>query len=146
MDLTIGSCKTCGRLAWVDHESTCKACSLDEEKTSRVFVVQDQHRLDRNTNTWKPIFNLKPAEKFGTLHFLLESHEIPFSDPNMVESLENKLEDFNDTDYLLLIGNPSVIGTTAAIASMVNEGRIQMLQWDGKEKRYIPIFVSLNLN
>lgn len=141
-----GNCKFCNRLGWISEETNqCSICEFEEGTTDRVFAVQDQHRLDRQTNTWKPIFNLQPAEKYGTISFLLEAHEVPFAHPQMVPRIEAELADFNDSDWLLLIGNPSLIGVTVAAAAFANEGRIQLLQWDGKFRKYIPVFVKLSL-
>jgi len=51
---------------------------------------------------------------------------------------------FNDDDYLLLIGDPSAIGIACAIAATNNRGQFKCLKWDKREYKYYPVEVNLN--
>lgn len=109
----------------------------------RVFVVQDQQRMNSQTGQLEPRFDLSVAKEYGELNFLLSSSTKPFSTEGVINALKEKLRTYSDKDYLLLIGNPCLIGLTVAVASQVNEGRVRMLQWHGRDRRYIPVHAVL---
>ena len=74
---------------------------------------------------------------------MLSPTAAPWSMDKLLPELREKLQHFDDGDYLLLVGNPALIGVVVAVASEYN-GKIQMLQWHGREKRYIPIVADLD--
>ena len=89
--------------------------------------------------------NILSAEKFGELELLLpEGAQIVLSAGPTVRRLRHKLRNFNDDDYLLLIGDPSAIGIACAIAATNNIGRFKCLKWDKREYKYYPVEVNLN--
>lgn len=108
----------------------------------RVFVVQNQHRWDRDKQRFEPKFDLTPAEEFGELVYLLSPTAAPFRSEPIIEELREKLADFGPGDHLLLVGNPVLIGFATAIAAEANDGNVSLLQWSGKDQRYIAVEVS----
>lgn len=112
---------------------------------SRVFVVQNPHRLDRETQTLKPVFDLTPAEEYGELHYLLSPSASPFSPETILPELIAKLEDFQDDDHLLLIGSPILIGWAVAVAADWNNGRVSCLQWNGRDRRYVRVAADISV-
>lgn len=105
---------------------------------SRVFVVQNQHRM--GLNGLVPKFDLSPAEEFGELVPLLSETARPFgNNRGIIDELRRKLESYSDRDHLLLIGNPILIGFAVAIAANSNHGRVSLLQWSGVHRRYIQV-------
>lgn len=106
---------------------------------NRVFVVQNQHRWNRQAEKFEPKFDLAPAESYGELVYLLSPTAAPFNPEPVLDELREKLDDFDDGDYLLLVGNPVLIGFSVAIAAAKNEGRVNFLQWSGKDRRYITV-------
>jgi hypothetical protein len=62
----------------------------------------------------------------------------------VIAELREKLKDYRDGDHLLLVGNPVLIGLSVALAADFNEGRVSLLQWSGKDQRYIAV-VAQNL-
>ena len=89
--------------------------------------------------------NILSAEKFGTLELLLpEGSQLVLSTGPTVRRLRHRLRNFNDDDYLLLIGDPSAIGIACAIAATNNIGRFKCLKWDKREFKYYPVEVNLN--
>ena len=84
--------------------------------------------------------NVLSAEKYGDLELLLpEGSQIVLSAGPTVRRLTHRLRNFNDDDYLLLIGDPAAIGMATVIAAEYNRGKIQFLKWDRQEKQYYPI-------
>ena len=88
--------------------------------------------------------NILPAKEYGDLVLLLsEGSQVVLSSQPTVNKLRRKLRDYNDNDYLLLIGDPVAMGIACAIASDVNRGRIQCLKWDRMELKYYPVKFNL---
>jgi len=89
--------------------------------------------------------NILSAEKFGTLELLLpEGSQLVLSTGPTVRRLRYRLRNFNDDDYLLLIGDPSAIGIACAVAATNNRGQFKCLKWDKREYKYYPVEVNLN--
>ena len=88
--------------------------------------------------------NVLSAEKYGKLELLLpEGSQLVLSTGPTVKRLHRKLKDFSDDDYLLLIGDPSIIGIACAMVASYNRGRFKCLKWDKREYKYYPIEVNL---
>lgn len=111
---------------------------------SRVFVVQIAQKLSQDRSRFEPKFDVRRAELYGRIVELLSPTARPFSSEHCVGVLREKLADFSDDDYLLLIGNPALIGFATAIASAANNGRVKLLQWSGAHKKYLPIEADLS--
>lgn len=110
---------------------------------SVVYVVQQQQRWDEKTQALVPKFDMTSAEAHGSLEYLLSPTARPFNSESIVADLHKRLQYFTDEDFLLLVGNPCLIGMAVAIASYYNGGKINMLQWSGKESKYFPISTCL---
>ena len=109
-------------------------------KPPSVYVVQEI----AGTREGRPKFNIMGAAQYGTLKFLLdERSQIIFSPGPLIFKLRNALRDFKSTDYLLLTGDPAIIGVTCSIVSEYTNGKFNLLKWDKQEKRYYPIEINL---
>lgn len=109
-----------------------------------VYVVQKQMRFDHSKGELVPKFpELGKAKRWGDLIYLLTPTASPFNSEKIIKEIREKLATFNETDHLLLIGNPTLIGACAAIAATNNNGKIRCLQWSGKQRDYTEIFLSL---
>jgi hypothetical protein len=104
-----------------------------------VYIIQDQKRYDRETGQYVAKFDLSPASEYGTMRFLLSPTASPFHPERVMPDLWHGLRDYSDDDHLLLVGNPILIGWATAIAADVNEGRVRLLQWSGKDQRYLSV-------
>ena len=90
-------------------------------------------------------YNVRSAEKFGKLKVMLpDRKQMIFASSPLVFELKKELKDFSDKDYLLLIGDPAIIGVCCAIAAEVNNGKFKVLKWDKREYRYYDIEIDLN--
>ena len=97
-----------------------------------VYVTQEMGR------------NIRSAEKFGDLKVLLpDNRQIVLSSGPIAFKLKQELKDFNDDDYLLLIGDPAIIAVAAAVAAKVNNGFFKVLKWDRDDKAYYDIEIDL---
>jgi hypothetical protein len=112
---------------------------------SRVFVVQRTMKYIPEQGITAPKFDLSKAERFGSMEYLLSPTASAFRPDSLKAELHEKLADFNDDDYLLLIGSPVLIGMSLAIAAYYNNGIVKVLQWSGKNNDYCEIRVDTDL-
>ena len=97
-----------------------------------VYVLQEMGR------------NIRSAEKFGDLKVVLpDNRQIVLSSGPMVFKLKQELKDFNENDYLILMGDPAIIAAAGAIVSENNNSRFKVLKWDRDEKMYYDIEIDL---
>jgi hypothetical protein len=113
---------------------------LKEPKPSRVFIVQDQFKRHPDNDSLVSKFDFTQAKPFGDLVYLLKPNANPFS-PNegVVAELTDKLHDYGPNDFLLLTGNPILIGWVTAIAAKMNNGKVRLLQWNGRRGLYLEV-------
>ena len=89
------------------------------------------------TKLGRPKFNIIGAQKFGRIEVLLrEDTQIVRSPGPITYQLRRLLKDFTDKDYLLLSGDPKIIGLSIAVACDINNGKYKTLTWDKQEKMY----------
>ena len=109
-------------------------------KPPSVYVVQEI----AGTREGRPKFNIMGAAQYGNLKFLLdERSQIIFSPGPLIFKLRSALKHFKSTDYLLLTGDPAIIGVTCSIVSEYTNGKFNLLKWDKQERRYYPIEINL---
>ena len=105
-----------------------------------VYVIQEIP----GTQAGNPKINIIGASQYGTFKFLLpEFSQIIFSPGPLIFKLRKSLKDFTVEDYLLLTGDPAIIGVACSIVSDITNGRYKLLKWDKQEKRYYPIEINL---
>jgi|TARA_R110000787_G_scaffold171651_1_gene284301 hypothetical protein len=113
---------------------------LKKEKEPIVYVIQELP----GTSIGHPKFNIMGALKYGKLKVLLKEHaQIVLSPGPVIFELRKLLKNYNSNDYLLLSGDPSIIGLACSIVSDINNGRFNLLKWDRQEKVYYPIEINL---
>ena len=109
-------------------------------KDNIVYVIQEIP----GTKTGNPKINIMGASKYGELKFLLpELSQIIFSPGPLIFKLRKLLKDFTTDDYLLLTGDPAIIGVACSIVSDMTNGKYNLLKWDKQERQYYPIEINL---
>ena len=109
-------------------------------KEKIVYVIQEIP----GTKVGRPKINIMGASKYGEFKFLLpEFSQIIFSPGPLIFKLRKSLEDYNPEDYLLLTGDPAIIGVACSIVSDMTNGKYNLLKWDKQEKQYYPIEINL---
>jgi hypothetical protein len=53
------------------------------------------------------------------------------------------LKNFKAEDYLLLTGDPAIIGVACSIVSDITGGKFRLLKWDKQERKYYSIEINL---
>ena len=105
-----------------------------------VYVVQDVP----GTKAGTPKINIMGASKYGDFKFLLpELSQIIFSPGPLIFKLRKLLKNYNPEDYLLLTGDPALIGVACSIVSDITNGKYNLLKWDRQERKYYPIKINL---
>ena len=105
-----------------------------------VYIIQELP----GTKIGAPKYNIMGASKFGDLKTLLpENSQIIMSPGPLIFKLRKLLKNFSEDDYLLLTGDPAIIGVACSIVSDINNGKFNFLKWDRQEKMYYPIRVNL---
>ena len=105
-----------------------------------VYVIQKI----AGTQAGNPKINIMGAQKYGQFKFLLpEFSQIIFSPGPLVFKLRQGLKDFRPDDYLLLTGDPAIIGVACSIVSDITNGKYNLLKWDRQEKKYYPIEIDV---
>jgi|TARA_Y100000310_G_scaffold177314_1_gene177398 hypothetical protein len=108
---------------------------------SIVYVIQEIP----GTKTGAPKINIMGAAEYGTFKFLLpEFSQIIFSPGPLVFKLRKGLKDFKEEDYLLLTGDPAIIGVACSLVSDTTGGKYKLLKWDKQEKKYYSIKINLH--
>ena len=120
-------------------EST-KYESLKNDYAATVYVIQEIP----GTRTGNPKINIMGASNYGQFKFLLpEFSQIIFSPGPLVYKLRQGLKEFKKRDYLLLTGDPAIIGVACSIVSDITNGKYKVLKWDKQERKYYPIEINL---
>jgi hypothetical protein len=109
-------------------------------KENTVYVIQEIP----GTREGKPRINIIGASEYGSLKFLLpELSQIIFSPGPLIFKLRKALKNYTSEDYLLLTGDPAIIGVACSIVSDITNGKYKLLKWDKQEKKYYPITINL---
>ena len=121
-------------------ENNLKYEELVSSYQPKVYVIQEIP----GTKTGNPKINIMGASRFGKFIFLLpELSQIIFSPGPLIFKLRQKLKNFNTKDYLLLTGDPAIIGVACSIVSDITTGSFNLLKCDKQEKQYYPIEINL---
>jgi len=112
-----------------------------KEGKPTVYVIQEI----AGTRDGRPKINIMGAAEFGTFKFLLpELSQIIFSPGPLIFKLRALLKDYTTNDYLLLTGDPAIIGVACSIVSDITNGKYKLLKWDKQERKYYPIEINLH--
>ena len=109
-------------------------------KENIVYVIQEIP----GTKEGNPRINIMGASEYGEFKFLLpELSQIIFSPGPLIYKLRSLLKNFTTKDYLLLTGDPAIIGVACSIVSDMTNGKYNLFKWDKQERKYYPIEINL---
>ena len=105
-----------------------------------VYVIQEIP----GTRAGNPKINILGAAEYGVFKFLLpEFSQIIFSPGPLIYKLRQSLKNYRPNDYLLLTGDPAIIGVACSIVSDLTNGKYNLLKWDKQERKYYSITINL---
>ena len=109
----------------------------------KVYVIQEIPGSQAGT----PKINIMGAASYATsnkFNFLLpEFSQMIFSPGPLIYKLRQGLKNYTSDDYLLLTGDPALIGVACSIVSDITNGQYNILKWDKQERKYYPIEINL---
>jgi len=106
-----------------------------------VYIIQEI----AGTKDGRPKINIMGAAEYGTFKFLLpELSQIIFSPGPLIFKLRKGLQNYSQQDFLLLTGDPAIIGVACSIVSDITNGKYKLLKWDKQERKYYPIEINLH--
>ena len=109
----------------------------------KVYVIQEI----AGTKAGKPKINIMGASNYSSsnkFEFLLsEFSQMIFSPGPLIYKLRQGLKNYTSDDYLLLTGDPAIIGVACSIVSDITGGKFKLLKWDKQERKYYPIEINL---
>ena len=109
----------------------------------KVYVIQEIPGSKAGT----PKINIMGAAAYSTTNdfiFLLpEFSQMIFSPGPLIFKLRKGLRNYKPEDYLLLTGDPAIIGVACSIVSDITHGKYNVLKWDKQERKYYPIAINL---
>ena len=117
--------------------------SMEESRKVKlpiVYVIQEI----AGTKDGKPKINILGAAEYGTFKFLLpELSQMIFSPGPLIFKLRKSLKDYTTEDFLLLTGDPAIIGVACSIVADMTNGKFNLLKWDKQERKYYPIHINI---
>ena len=109
----------------------------------KVYVIQEIP----GSQAGSPKINIIGAAAYSTsgkFNFLLpEFSQMIFSPGPLIFKLRKGLRNYTSEDYLLLTGDPAIIGVACSIVSDITNGKYNVLKWDKQERKYYPISINL---
>ena len=114
---------------------------IGKPKKPKVYVIQQIPGTSEGT----PRINILGAREYGDFVFCLpEKSQIIFSPGPLIFRLRLLLKNYTTKDYLLLTGDPAIIGVACSIVSDMTNGKYRLLKWDKQERKYYPIDINLH--
>ncbi len=111
---------------------------------NKVYLVQE---IPTDRDTGQPKIDITPALKYGKIKILFPRlKQMQFTPGPMVMEIKNSLKDFTADDYLLLYGDPAIIGVVCAVASDLTNGKFKLLKYDRRQFSYYPIELNIFQN
>ena len=114
--------------------------TIKNEESPIVYVIQEIP----GTQEGRPKINIMGAASYGKFKFLLpELSQIIFSPGPLIFKLRKSLARYRRKDFLLLTGDPAIIGVACSIVSDITNGKYNLLKWDKQERKYYSIEIDL---
>jgi len=114
------------------------------KKDPKVYLVQE---IPTDRETGQPKIDITPALKYGEIKIMFPRlKQMQFSPGPMVMEIKNSLKNFTQDDYLLLYGDPAIIGVVCAVASDITNGKFKLLKYDRRQFSYYAIELNIFQN
>lgn len=112
-----------------------------DEIQSKVYLIQEIP----GTAQGQPKYNILGAQKYGKIITMLpEFSQMILSPGPLIHKLRMLLKNYTEEDYLLLSGDPAIIGVVCSVVADITNGKYKLLKWDRQEKTYYPIEINIH--
>lgn len=104
----------------------------------KVFAPHIPSRYDSASRLWVPSVEIRSAEKHGEIVVMLQPNSARAGLAPCVAAMRERMEEesFGPEDFLIGIGDPSLIGAASCLAVRRTSGILRMLKWDRMAKDY----------
>ena len=109
----------------------------------KVYAPQVPSKYDPATKLWVPSINLDPANMYGEVVVMLPPNANRLHINPLMVALREQMKDFTDEDYVIAVGDPSLIAAAACLAVRKTNGLLRILKWDRMSSSYIPVETQL---
>ena len=106
-------------------------------KQPTVYIPQVPSRYDRGLGAWVPTVTTHDAERFGKVVVMLPPEASRLHVSPLLAALRERMSSFGPEDYLLAMGDPTLLAAAAVIASRQSGGDLRLLKWDRMSSSYI---------
>ena len=115
--------------------------SLTQDTKPKVYLIQEIP----GTYKLEPKYNVLGAQKYGEIITMLpEFSQLILSPGPLIIKLRTLLKNYTSQDFLLLSGDPAIIGVVCSIVCEMTNGKYKLLKWDRQEKTYYPIEINIH--
>tara|TARA_R100001082_G_scaffold102526_1_gene72682 strand:+ start:2800 stop:3216 length:417 start_codon:yes stop_codon:yes gene_type:complete len=115
--------------------------SLTQDTKPKVYLIQEIP----GTSKLEPKYNVLGAQKYGEIITMLpEFSQLILSPGPLIIKLRTLLKNYTSQDFLLLSGDPAIIGVVCSIVCEMTNGKYKLLKWDRQEKTYYPIEINIH--
>ena len=91
-----------------------------KKSMSKVYLTQEIP----GSSIGQPKYNVLGAQKLDKLsHFCQKKSQIILSPGPLIQKLRTLLKDYTTDDYLLLSGDPAIIGVVCSVVSDITNGK-----------------------
>jgi hypothetical protein len=105
----------------------------------RCFILQEPKRKDRDTGQMVSVMNFGRVSEFGDPVVCFTHHQVSLIPHPTKERLKDLLRDFTDEDYIVAVGDPTLIFLAGMVVSDLNRGCCKMLKYDKEARSYTKI-------
>lgn len=115
---------------------------------SKVYATQLPYGLNRETGELEPKVKLGPGdplgravrERYGDIVWVCQPNDAPWK-AGVIDTMRRVMEDYQEGDWLLLLGNPVLMSMMALYAGD-HVTHLRFLQWSNGD--YKPIVVEID--
>lgn len=105
----------------------------------KVYAPQIPSKFDVATKLWMPSINLDPAKQHGEVVVMLPPNANRLHISPLIVALREQMKDFTAEDYVVAVGDPSLIAAASCLAVKKTGGLLRILKWDRQTSSYIPV-------
>lgn len=110
---------------------------------SKVYAPQIPSKYDVATKLWIPSINLDPAKLFGEIVPMLPPNANRLHINPLTVALREQMKEFTKDDYIIAVGDPSLIAVSSCLAAAKTKGLLRLLKWDKISSSYELIEVTI---
>ena len=103
----------------------------------KVYAPQQPARYDPSTRLWVPSVNLGAASGYGEVVVMLPPNANRLHIHPLIVALKEQMKDYGPEDYIVAVGDPSLIAAAACIATRKTHGLLRILKWDRQTSKYL---------